>query len=270
MPQIRIVLPDNTEKFFDHEPTAMQVAESIGAGLAKATIGAKIDGKPDVVDFRLPLKDGTRLEIVTMKSAEANEVIRHSAAHVMAQAVQELWPDVKVTIGPVIDNGFFYDFDSPRPFSEEDLEKIERKMQEIVNKNLPLVRHEWDSKEAIARFDKMGEKFKVEIIQDLKSPTVSYYTQGEWFDLCRGPHVQTTGQIKAFKLLSVAGAYWRGDEKRERLQRIYATAFADKKELEEHLKNLEEAKKRDHRKLGKELGLFHFHEWSPGSPFFTG
>lgn len=270
MSQVRIILPDNSEKLFDHEPSTLEVAQSIGAGLTKATIGAKINGAKDILDLRTPLKDGTRLEIITTKSPEANTIIRHSAAHVMAQAVQELWPDVKVTIGPVIDTGFFYDFDSPRPFSEMDLEAIEKKMQEIVNKDLPIIRHEWESAEAISRFDKMGENFKVEIIQDLKSPTVSYYTQGEWFDLCRGPHVQSTGQIKAFKLLSVAGAYWRGDEKRERLQRIYATAFADKKEMEQHLHNLEEAKKRDHRKLGKELGLFHFHEWAPGSPFFTG
>jgi len=188
----------------------------------------------------------------------------------MAQAVQMLWPEVKVTIGPVIENGFYYDFDSTRTFSEEDFEKIEKKMQEIVDQDYPLIREEWASKKAIETFSKMQEKFKVEIIQDLKTESVSIYHQGPWFDLCRGPHVQSTGQIKAFKVLSVAGAYWRGDQKNQMLQRVYATAFADKKELETYLKNLEEAKKRDHRKLGKELGLFMFHEWAPGSPFFTG
>jgi threonyl-tRNA synthetase len=197
-------------------------------------------------------------------------VIRHSAAHVMAQAVQALWPEVKVTIGPLVENGFYYDFDSSRTFSEEDFEKIEKKMQEFINQDFPLVREEWTSVKAIETFKSMNEKFKVEIIQDLKTDSVSIYYQGPWFDLCRGPHVQSTGQIKAFKLLSVAGAYWRGDQANQMLQRVYATAFGDKKELEQHLKNLEEAKKRDHRKLGKELGLFVFHEWAPGSPFFTG
>ena len=270
---VKIILPDQTVLEFDHEPTAMDVAARIGAGLAKATLGAKINGQPEVIDFRTKLADGTKLEIVTTKSKEANEVIRHSAAHVMAQAVQELWPDVKVTIGPVIDNGFYYDFDSPRAFTPEDLEKIEKQMAKIVAKDLPLVREEWDADQAIATFVGMGENYKQEIIQDLQAKgtkTVGIYKQGEWFDLCRGPHVRSTGQVKAFKILSLAGAYWRGDEKRPQLQRVYATAFGDKKELAEYLLRLEEAKKRDHRKLGKELGLFQFHAFAPGSPFFTG
>ena len=274
MSEIQIILPDNSVKIFDHEPTALEVAQSIGPRLAKETLGVKIEGQSDISDLRLPLKSGSKISLITTKSPEANEVIRHTAAHVMAQAVQSIWPEVKVTIGPVIDTGFFYDFDSPRHFSEEDFEKIEKKMAEIIKADYPLVRKNVPIDEAISTFGKMGERFKVEIIQDLKTKgetVVGIYDQGEnWFDLCRGPHVQSTGQIKAFKLLSVAGAYWRGDEKNPMLQRIYATAFQDKKELEQHLLNLEEAKKRDHRKLGKELGLFHFHPLTPASPFFTG
>lgn len=271
---IQIILPDQSIKTFDHEPTGLEVALSIGPRLAKDTLGVKLNGGSEIQDLRLPLKDGSKISLVTTKSPEATEVIRHSAAHVMAQAVQSLWPEVKVTIGPVIETGFFYDFDSPRNFTEEDFEKIEKKMQEIVSRDLQLVRREVEIDEAISIFEKMGERFKVEIIQDLKSKgtkTVGIYDQGaDWFDLCRGPHVQSTGAIKAFKLLSVAGAYWRGNEKNPMLQRIYATAFGDKKELDQYLVQIEEAKKRDHRKLGKELGLFHLHPWAPASPFFTG
>lgn len=271
---IQIILPDQSIKTFDHEPTGLEVALSIGPRLAKDTLGVKLNGGSEIQDLRLPLKDGSKISLVTTKSPEATEVIRHSAAHVMAQAVQSLWPEVKVTIGPVIETGFFYDFDSPRNFTEEDFEKIEKKMQEIVSRDLPLVRREVEINEAISIFEKMGERFKVEIIQDLKAKgtkTVGIYDQGaDWFDLCRGPHVQSTGAIKAFKLLSVAGAYWRGNEKNPMLQRIYATAFGDKKELDQYLVQIEEAKKRDHRKLGKELGLFHLHPWAPASPFFTG
>jgi threonyl-tRNA synthetase len=270
---ITIILPDQSTKTFEHEPSALEVAQSIGPRLAKDTLGAKINGSKDIIDLRTPLKDGTRLELITMKQAEANDVIRHSCAHIMAQAVQELWPDVKVTIGPVIDSGFYYDFDSPRAFKEEDFAAIEAKMAALVQKDLPLVREEWPIEKAVSTFAKMGERFKVELIQDLaaKGETqVGIYHQGHWFDLCRGPHVQSAGQIKAFKLLSVAGAYWRGNEKNPMLQRVYATAFRDKKELDEYLLQIEEAKKRDHRKLGKELGLFYFSQYSPGSPFFTG
>jgi threonyl-tRNA synthetase len=273
MPQVRITLPDLKVLEFEHEPTVLEVAQRIGAGLAKGTLGAKINGQKDIIDLRSKLKDGTKLEIVSTKSPDASEVIRHSAAHVMAQAVQEIWPDVKVTIGPVIDNGFFYDFDSPRPFQPDDLEKIEAKMYEIIGRDLPITREDWPADKAIDTFVKMGETYKKEIISDLKEKgetNVGIYHQGPWFDLCRGPHVQSTGQIKAVKVMSLAGAYWRGDEKRPMLQRIYATAFNDKKELQAHLANLEEAKKRDHRKLGKELGLFQFHQEAPGAPFFTG
>ncbi|MFN7904161.1 MAG: threonine--tRNA ligase [Pseudobdellovibrionaceae bacterium] len=272
MNSIDIYLPDGSVKNFDHEPTALEVAQTIGTRLAQDTLGVQMNESRDVMDLRLPLASGTKIKLITTKSPEASEVIRHSAAHVMAQAVQSIWPEIKVTIGPVIENGFFYDFDSPRNFSEDDLGLIEKKMQEIISTDYPLTKEVWPIQKAIETFSKMNERFKVEIIQDLAAKgekEVSIYHQGPWFDLCRGPHIQRTGQIKAFKLLSVAGAYWRGDEKNPMLQRIYATAFTDKKELEVHLQNIEEAKKRDHRKLGKELGLFYFHEWAPGSPFFT-
>jgi threonyl-tRNA synthetase len=269
MAAVKILLPDKSVQTFDNPPTVMDVAQRIGPRLAKEALGAVINDDPQVVDVRTTLADGNQIKIITSSQPEALEVLRHSAAHVMAQAVQELWPDVKVTIGPVIEKGFFYDFDSPRPFTPEDLEKIEAKMKEIIARNLPVVKEVWSSQKAIEVFQKMGETYKVEIIRDLGAAEVSVYRQGEWFDLCRGPHVQTLGQIKAIKVLSLAGAYWRGDETRAQLQRIYATAFADKKELEEHLKNLEEAKKRDHRRLGKDLSLFTFHPFSPGGPFFT-
>lgn len=273
MSSVRIVLPDNSLKTFDHEPTVLEVAQSIGPRLAKDTVGGQVNGAAEVVDLRTKLKDGSKLKIITIKNVESLEVVRHSSAHLMAQAVQELWPDVKVTIGPVIENGFFYDFDSPRSFVPEDLEKIDKKMTEILKRDEEVVREDWPIDKAIATFEKMGERFKVELIRDLQTKgetTVGIYRQGQtWFDLCRGPHVQRMGQIQAVKTLSIAGAYWRGDEKNPQLQRVYATAFNDKKELEEYLHNLEEAKKRDHRKLGKDLGLFYFHQLSPASPFFA-
>ncbi len=273
MASVRIFLPDNSVKTFDHQPTVLEVANRIGPRLAKDTLGAQLNGESDVVDLRTLLPDGSKIKIITIKDAESLQVIRHSAAHLMAQAVQELWPEVKVTIGPVIDAGFYYDFDSARPFTPDDLPKIEKKMQEILARNEDVVREDWPIDKAIETFEKMGERFKAELIRDLAAKgetTVGIYKQGlVWFDLCRGPHVQRMGQIKAVKVLSLAGSYWRGDEKNAQLQRVYATAFNDKKELDEHLKNLEEAKKRDHRKLGKELGLFYFHQLSPGGPFFA-
>ncbi|MBC7464748.1 MAG: TGS domain-containing protein, partial [Bdellovibrio sp.] len=235
MSQINIILPDKSVRSFDHEPTALEVAAGIGPRLAKDTLGAKINGLPEIVDLRTPLKDGTNLELVTAKSPQALEVVRHSAAHLMAHAVQSIWPEVKVTIGPVIENGFFYDFDSPFHFTEEHFAQIEKKMDELVKKDFPLTRENWPIEKAIETFKVKGERFKVEIIEDLAKKgegVVGIYHQGDWFDLCRGPHVQSTGQIKAFKLMSVAGAYWRGDEKNPMLQRIYATAFLDKKELD--------------------------------------
>ncbi|MGZ3724086.1 MAG: threonine--tRNA ligase, partial [Bdellovibrionales bacterium] len=272
MSSIRIRLPDNSEKTFDHEPTVLEVAASIGPRLAKDTLGGKINQETEISDLRRKLKDGDQINIITQKSPESLDVIRHSAAHVLAQAVQELWPDVKVTIGPVIENGFYYDFDSPRAFTPEDLEKIDKKIAEVLKRDEQVVREDWPIAKAIETFEKMGERFKAEIIRDLAAKgetTVGIYKQGGWFDLCRGPHVQHIGQIKAVKVLSLAGSYWRGDEKNPQLQRVYATAFHDKKDLETHLHNLEEAKKRDHRKLGKDLGLFYFNQLAPGSPFFA-
>lgn len=271
MSSTRIVLPDNSTREFPSEPTVLEVAKSIGPRLAQDTVAGLVDGQ--IIDLRTKLKDGTKLKIITIKDKEANEVVRHSAAHVMAQAVQELWPDVKVTIGPVIEDGFYYDFDSPRAFSPEDLLKIEAKMKEITKRDLEIIRSDWPILDAIKTFEKMGENFKVEIITDIKAKgenSVGVYKQGEWFDLCRGPHVQRTSQIKAVKVMSLAGSYWRGDEKNKQLQRVYATAFTKPEDLDEHLKLLEEAKKRDHRRLGKDLGLFHFSQLTPGAPFFTG
>jgi threonyl-tRNA synthetase len=269
---ISIILPDGSKKEFPQEPTILEVAQSIGPRLAKDTLGGLINDDKEVVDLRSPLKNNTRLKIITTKDKEALEVVRHSAAHVMAQAVQELWPDVKVTIGPVIENGFYYDFDSPRAFTPEDLEKIEKKTKELIKKDTPVRREDWPIDQAIQTFQKMGEKYKVELITDLKTKgekTVGVYFQDKWFDLCRGPHVQNLKQIPTIKILSLAGSYWRGDEKREQLQRVYATAFMSEADLTQHMHDLEEAKKRDHRRLGKDLGLFVFHPLSPGAPFFT-
>lgn len=266
---VKIHLPDHSVKEFDHEPTVLEVAEGISSRLAKETLGAQLNGHSEVVDLRTTLPDETKLRIITARDSESLEVIRHSAAHVMAEAVQELWPKVKVTIGPVISDGFFYDFDSPRPFTPEDLERVEQKMAEVISRGEEIQKEIWSAEKAIATFGDMGEHFKVEIIKDLEAEEVSIYTQGKWLDLCRGPHVQRTSQIKTIKVLSTAGAYWRGDENKPMLQRIYATAFNDKKELKVYLHNLEEAKRRDHRKLGRDLGLFYFHPLAPGAPFFT-
>ncbi|NQY99985.1 MAG: threonine--tRNA ligase [Bdellovibrionales bacterium] len=271
MSAIQIRLPDNSIREFDHQPTILEVAESIGPKLAKDTIGGLIDGDPEVRDLRTVLKDGQKLEILTMGSEKGLEVVRHSAAHVMAQAVQEIWPEVKATIGPVIDNGFYYDFDSPFQFTPEHLSKIEKKMKEIIKRGDKIEKQVLERAEAEKTFKSMDESYKLELIEGFDADSeISIYKQGgDWFDLCRGPHVQKTSQIKAVKVLSLAGSYWRGDENRQSLQRVYATAFYSQKDLDEHLKNLEEAKKRDHRKLGKELGMFYFDQLSPGGPFFT-
>jgi len=273
MSEVRIFLPDNSVKTFDHEPTILEVAESIGPRLAKDTLGGKVEGHPEILDLRTKLKDGQKVTILTPKNPESIDVVRHSGAHLMAQAVQELWPEVKVTIGPVIENGFYYDFDSPFAFTPENLEQIEKRMTEIMKRDEVVTREDWPIAKAIETFEKMGERFKAELIRDLAAKgesTVGIYKQGpQWFDLCKGPHVQRMGQIKSIKVLSLAGAYWRGDEKNAQLQRVYATAFNDKKDLELYLHNLEEAKKRDHRKLGKELGMFYFNQLAPGSPFFA-
>jgi len=258
MNQIKVSLPDGSERSLQEGSTIFDLAASIGAGLAKAAIAGKIGG--NLVDLNTRLCDGNRVEIVTEKSPEALTIIRHSTSHLMAQAVKTLFPQAKVTIGPAIETGFYYDFDVDHPFTPEDLEKIEEKMRELAKADLKIERSELSSSDAIALFKGMGEDYKVELITDLGAETVSLYIQGDFADLCRGPHLPKTSFIKAFKLTSIAGAYWRGDEKRPMLQRVYGTAFVDKKELDAYLARIEEAKKRDHRKLGKELDLFSFND----------
>ncbi|HEY6873453.1 MAG TPA: threonine--tRNA ligase [Geobacteraceae bacterium] len=256
MSDIKVTLPDGSIKELKEGATVYDLAAAIGAGLAKAAIAGKIDGKQ--VDLAAPLQDGARVEIITEKSPEALEIIRHSTSHLMAQAVQSLFPNAKVTIGPAIENGFYYDFDVDAPFSPEDLDKIEKKMADLAKADLKIERQVLAKADALQIFREMGENYKVELIENLDSETVSLYRQGEFVDLCRGPHLPSTSRCRAFKLTSIAGAYWRGDEKNKMLQRIYGTAFADKKELDAYLERLEEAKRRDHRKLGKELDLFSF------------
>lgn len=267
---IRVTLPDNSVRELSEPKTVLEFAALIGPRLAQDSVAGIIDG--ELVDVRTLIEKDCKLSIVTSKDPKSLEVVRHSAAHIMAQAIQRLWPEVKITIGPVIESGFFYDLDTTKTFAPEDLEKIEAEMKKITASNFPIKRENWPVKKAIETFKKMGERFKVEIIEDLVKKDgvteVGIYHQGDWFDLCRGPHVQSTGFLKAFKLTSVAGAYWRGDEKNPMLQRIYGTAFSNPKDLEQYLFVQEEAKKRDHRKLGKELDLFMFHPWSPAAPFY--
>ena len=265
---MQVQLPDGSRKEVPDHATVADVAASIGKRLAKDALAGKVNGK--IVDVYAKVPDGAKVEIVTPKSPEGLDTIRHSTAHLMAMAVQELFPGTQVTIGPVIENGFFYDFGTDRPFSDEDLRRIEEKMAEIAKRDLPVRREELSRDEAIKTFDKLGEKYKVEIIKSIPGDeTLSVYRQGDWFDLCRGPHVPSTGKLGAFKLTHVAGAYWRGDNKNAMLQRIYGTAWADKEQLDAYLEQIEEAKARDHRKLGKELDLFHFHPFAPGAAFWT-
>jgi threonyl-tRNA synthetase len=256
MADIHVTLPDGSSRALPAGATVADLAASIGAGLAKAALAGRIDG--DLVDLAAGLHEGARVEIITEKSPEALEIIRHSASHLMAQAVKELFPAAKVTIGPAIENGFYYDFDVEQPFTPEDLERVEARMAELAKADTKVERTVLSSAEAIDKFEAMGEPYKRELIEGIGAETVSVYTQGGFADLCRGPHVPSTSRIKAFKLLSIAGAYWRGDENNRMLQRIYGTAFVDKKELEAYLHRLEEAKRRDHRKLGRELDLFSF------------
>ena len=265
MPAIR--LPDGAIKSFDAPVTVAEVARSIGPGLAKAALAGKVDGK--VVDTSYRIDRDASLAIVTDKDAEGLDVIRHSAAHLLAYAVKSLFPEAQVTIGPVIEDGFYYDFAFERPFTPEDLEKFEAKMKEIAAQDLKVTRRVMERDAAVKLFEGMGEKYKAEIIASIPSnEPIGLYGQGEWFDLCRGPHVPSTGKLKSFKLMKVAGAYWRGDHRNEMLQRIYGTAWADKKQLDEYLHRLEEAEKRDHRRIGKELDLFHLQEEAPGAVFW--
>jgi threonyl-tRNA synthetase len=258
MPLIDITLPDGSKKQLEQGSTVAQVAASIGAGLAKAAIAGKVDGQ--LVDLSLPLNAPATVSIITLKSPEALDILRHSTAHLMAAAVQQLYPGTKVTIGPAIETGFYYDFDMPKPLAEEDLPAVEKKMAELIAAGDAFVRTEMSAKEALERFGAMGETYKNEIITDLKADKLSCYQVGGFYDLCRGPHLPTSKHVPAFKLLSVAGAYWRGDERNKMLTRIYGTAFASQADLDAHLKQIEEAKKRDHRRLGKEMDLFSFQE----------
>ena len=264
---IQITLPDGSQRDYPAPLTVAEVAASIGAGLAKAALAGKVDGK--VVDTSFQLKSNASLAIVTAKDAEGLEVIRHSTAHLLAYAVKELFPDAQVTIGPVIEHGFYYDFSYQRPFTPEDLVAIEKKMAELAAKDEPVLRRVLPRDEAVAYFKGLGEHYKAEIIASIPAnEDVSLYREGKFEDLCRGPHVPSTGKLKHFKLMKVAGAYWRGDHRNEMLQRVYGTAWASKEELQQYLTMLEEAEKRDHRKLGRELDLFHLDEHSPGTVFW--
>ena len=267
MPQI--TLPDGSVRSFEAPVSVLEVARSIGPGLAKAALAGRVDGV--LADTSHVIETDAQLSIITNRDEEALELLRHDAAHVMAQAVQELYPGTQVTIGPAIEDGFYYDFARDEPFTPDDLERIEQRMREIVKRNLPIQREVWDREEAKRVFGEIGERYKVEIIDDIipEGEEVSVYRQGEWFDVCRGPHLPSTGKLgDGFKLMKVAGAYWRGDARNAQLQRIYGTAWRDKKELKAYLHRLAEAEKRDHRKLGKQLDLFHFQDEAPGMAFW--
>ena len=262
-----ITLTDGSQRSFENDVTAFDVAMDIGPGLANAALAAKING--EIVDLSTVITSDIELSIVTSRDEDGLEVIRHSTAHLMAQAVKRLYPEVQVTIGPVIEDGFFYDFSSEHHFTDEELVKITAQMKKIVKEKLPVERQTMSRDEAVSFFENLGEKYKAEIIRDIPADqTLSLYTQGEFTDLCRGPHVPNTSKLKIFKLMKVAGAYWRGDSNNEMLQRIYGTAWGDKKDLKDYLYRLEEAEKRDHRKLGKRMDLFHFQEEAPGMVFW--
>jgi len=264
---IAITLPDGSRREFPGPVTVAEVAQSIGSGLAKAALAGKVDGR--MVDTSYRIEQDAALAIVTDKDADGVDVIRHSTAHLLAYAVKELYPEAQVTIGPVIENGFYYDFAYKRPFTPEDLVAIEKKMTELARKDEKVTREVWNRDEAVALFESMGEKYKAEIIASIPADQdIGLYREGNFVDLCRGPHVPSTGKLKVFKLMKVAGAYWRGDSNNEMLQRIYGTAWAKKEDQEAYLHMLEEAEKRDHRKLGKTLDLFHLQEEAPGMVFW--
>ncbi len=264
---IEVRLPDDSLRQLAEGATGADLAGGIGARLLEAALAVKVDGR--LADLKAPLVNGVKVEIVTNKTPESLELIRHSTAHLLAHAVKRLYPNARVGIGPTIEDGFYYDFWMDKPFTPEDLPVIEAEMKKIVAEGVEVVREDLDRDVAVARFQAMGEPLKVEIVAGLPAgEQISGYRQGDFYDLCRGPHVPSTSKLKAFKLLSIAGAYWRGDERNQMLSRIYGTAFHSQKELDEHLSRLEEAKTRDHRKLGKELGLYSFHPEAPASPFF--
>ncbi|MBL1263587.1 threonine--tRNA ligase [Candidatus Methylomicrobium oryzae] len=262
-----ITLPDGSRRDFDRSVTVLEVAQSIGSGLAKATLAGKVNDR--LVDASAVIDQDASLQIITAKDADGIDIIRHSTAHLLAQAVKQLFPDAQVTIGPVIENGFYYDFSYHRPFTPEDLEAIEARMQKLAADDCKVSRSLMPRDEAVQYFRGLGENYKAEIIESIPSDQpISLYSQGDFTDLCRGPHVPSTGKLTAFKLMKIAGAYWRGNSENEMLQRIYGTAWGDKKELQAYLTRLEEAEKRDHRKLGKTLGLFHTQEEAPGMVFW--
>ena len=262
-----ITLPDGSSRQFDNAITVYDVAADIGAGLAKATLAGVLDGRE--VDASYSIDSDAELRIITSRDDQALEILRHSTAHLLAQAVQQLFPGTQVTIGPTVEDGFYYDFASDHSFSLEDLEKIESKMQALVADDLPVSRLVYSREQAVEMFREMGEHYKVEIIEELpEGEEISVYQQGDWMDLCRGPHVPSTGKLGAFKLTKVAGAYWRGDANNQQLQRIYGTAWSSPKELKAYLNRIAEAEKRDHRKIGRKLGLFHFADDAPGSVFW--
>ena len=266
---IKVTLPDGAVREYEKGASPHDIAVSISNSLAKKALAAKVNG--ELHDLMRPLEGDAEVALITANDPEGLELIRHDAAHVLAQAVQELFPDTQVTIGPVIDNGFYYDFAREEPFSSEDFEKIEKKMAEIVDADYPIIREVWDKDEAIRTFKSIGEDYKAQIIDDIIPPgePITVYKQGDWFDLCRGPHLPSTGKLpKAFKLMKLAGAYWRGDSKNEMLQRMYGTAWANEKDLKAHLHRLEEAEKRDHRKLATQLDLFHLDSLAMGSVFW--
>ena len=265
MPDIR--LPDGAIKHFDAPVTVAQVAASIGPGLAKAALAGRVDGK--LVDTSHRIDRDAAVAIVTDKDPDGLEVLRHSTAHLLAYAVKELFPDAQVTIGPVIEDGFYYDFSYKRPFTPEDLAAIEQKMAELAKKDEPVVRKMMPRDDAVQYFESLGEHYKAEIIGSIPAnESISLYSEGRFTDLCRGPHVPSTGKLKVFKLTKLAGAYWRGDSRNEMLQRIYGTAWAKKEDLDAYLHRIEEAEKRDHRKLGRQLDLFHLREEAPGMVFW--
>src|SRR5712671_1372577 len=264
---LNIRLPDGSQKSFPGPTTVAEIAQAIGAGLARAALAGKVNGK--LVDTSYRIGSDAELSIVTERDPEGLDILRHSTAHLLAQAVKELFPDAQVTIGPVIENGFYYDFSYKRPFTPEDLAAIEKRMTEISKRDLPVERREMSRDAAVAFFESIGEKYKAEIIASIPgTEQISLYGQGNWIDLCRGPHVPSTGKLKVFKLMRVAGAYWRGDSKNEMLQRIYGTAWGKKEDQDAYLKMLEESEKRDHRRLGTQLDLFHMQEEAPGMVFW--
>jgi threonyl-tRNA synthetase len=262
-----VTLPDGSQRNFDHPVSVDDIAAAIGAGLRKAALGARVNGK--LVDTSYVIDNDASLAIITEKDADGVDIIRHSTAHLLAQAVKQLFPEAQVTIGPVIEDGFYYDFSYKRPFTTEDLTAIEARMYELAKADQKVERRVLTRDEAVRFFRKQGEIYKAEIIASIpEKEDISLYGHGDWVDLCRGPHVPSTGKLKAFKLMKVAGAYWRGDSRNEMLQRIYGTAWGDKKQLEEYLHRLEEAEKRDHRRIGRELDLFHLQEEAPGAVFW--